>query len=36
VGAADPFGAVFDATRVYAPLAGANVYVGVRYKIARK
>lgn len=36
VGADDPFGTVFDATRVYAPIAGANVYLGVRYKIARK
>lgn len=36
VGADDPFGNYFDATRVYAPIAGINVYVGVRYKIDRK
>ncbi len=36
VGADDPFGNYFDATRVYAPIAGANVYIGVRYKIKRK
>lgn len=36
VGANDPFGSTFDATRVYAPISGINVYVGFRYKIARK
>jgi outer membrane receptor protein involved in Fe transport len=36
VGAADPFGPVFDATRVYAPISGINVYAGFRYKVARK
>ena len=36
VGAAEPFGSNFDATRVYAPISGINVYVGFRYKIARK
>jgi outer membrane cobalamin receptor len=35
VGADNPFGATFDATRVYAPISGINVYVGFRYKIAR-
>jgi outer membrane receptor for ferrienterochelin and colicins len=36
VGADNPFGTTFDATRVYAPISGVNVYVGFRYKIARK
>ncbi len=36
VGADNPFGATFDATRVYAPISGINVYAGFRYKIARK
>jgi outer membrane receptor for ferrienterochelin and colicins len=36
VGAENPFGGYFDATRVYAPVAGANVYLGLRYKIERK
>jgi len=36
VGAENPFGGYFDATRVFAPVAGANVYVGLRYKIERK
>jgi outer membrane receptor for ferrienterochelin and colicins len=36
VGAENPFGTTFDATRVYAPISGINVYVGFRYKIARK
>jgi outer membrane cobalamin receptor len=36
VGADNPFGDNFDATRVYAPISGINVYVGFRYKIARK
>ena len=36
VGADNPFGSTFDATRVYAPISGINVYVGFRYKIARK
>jgi len=36
IGADDPFGNVFDATRVYAPISGINVYFGFRYKIARK
>jgi outer membrane receptor for ferrienterochelin and colicins len=36
VGAEDPFGNYFDATRVYAPLTGVNIYVGVRFKIERE
>ena len=35
VGAEDPFGNYFDATRVYAPITGVNIYAGVRYKIKR-
>lgn len=29
----DPFGSYFDATRVWAPIQGINVYAGVRFKI---
>lgn len=29
----NPFGTAFDATRVWAPIQGTNIYVGVRYKI---
>lgn len=36
VGVDNPFGDTFDATRVYAPISGINLYVGFRYKIARK
>jgi outer membrane receptor for ferrienterochelin and colicins len=32
----NPFGSNFDATRVWAPVLGINVYVGVRYKIKKK
>lgn len=32
----NPFGSYFDATRVWAPIYGINVYVGVRYKIKHK
>ncbi len=31
----NPFGSYFDATRVWAPIQGINVYAGVRYKIKR-
>lgn len=36
VGADNPFGQTFDATRIYAPISGINVYAGFRYRIARK
>ena len=36
VGADNPFGNTFDASRVYAPISGINVYFGFRFKIARK
>lgn len=29
----NPFGSYFDATRVWAPVQGVNIYAGVRYKI---
>jgi outer membrane cobalamin receptor len=29
----NPFGSYFDATRVWAPIQGVNVYVGVRFKL---
>lgn len=32
----NPFGSYFDATRVWAPIQGINVYAGVRYKIKQK
>lgn len=35
VDAENPFGANFDATRVWAPVAGVNVYLGVRYKLKK-
>jgi outer membrane receptor protein involved in Fe transport len=36
VGADDPFGTTFDATRIYAPISGINFYLGLRYRILRK
>jgi outer membrane receptor protein involved in Fe transport len=36
VGVENPFGSDFDATRVWAPILGINVYTGVRYKIKKK
>lgn len=36
IDAANPFGAQFDATRVWAPIQGVNVYLGLRYKIKKK
>lgn len=36
IDAENPFGSYFDATRVWAPIYGINVYVGVRYKIKQK
>lgn len=36
IDAANPFGSNFDATRVWAPIQGINIYVGVRYKIPQK
>lgn len=32
----NPFGSYFDATRVWAPIQGINIYVGLRYKIKKK
>jgi outer membrane receptor for ferrienterochelin and colicins len=31
----NPFGSHFDATRVWAPIQGMNIYVGLRYKIKK-
>ena len=36
IDAENPFGSYFDATRVWAPLSGVNIYAGVRYKIKHK
>ena len=33
VSADNPFGSYFDSTMIYAPINGANYYVGLRYKI---
>lgn len=35
IDAENPFGSSFDATRVWAPIQGVNVYLGVRYKIKK-
>jgi outer membrane receptor protein involved in Fe transport len=36
IDAANPFGSAFDATQIWGPVMGINVYVGVRYAIKRK
>jgi outer membrane receptor protein involved in Fe transport len=36
IDAANPFGSAFDATQIWGPVMGVNVYVGVRYAIKRK
>lgn len=36
IDAENPFGSHFDATRVWAPIHGVNVYAGIRYKIKHK
>lgn len=36
IDAANPFGDKFDATQIWGPVMGINVYVGVRYAIKRK
>ena len=36
IGASDPFGPTFDATRVWAPILGTIVYAGFRMEIKRK
>jgi outer membrane receptor protein involved in Fe transport len=33
VGAADPFGRQFDASMIWGPMMGRNVYLGFRYKV---
>ncbi len=32
----DPFGAYFDATQVWAPISGANIYAGIHFSIKQK
>ncbi len=36
IGANDPFGAYFDATQIWAPINGANIYAGVHFAIKKK
>ncbi|MFN9111775.1 MAG: TonB-dependent receptor plug domain-containing protein, partial [Bacteroidota bacterium] len=36
IDAANPFGSKFDATQIWGPVMGLNVYVGLRYAIKRK
>ena len=36
IDAENPFGNKFDATRIWGPVMGINIYAGVRYAIARK
>lgn len=36
IDAANPFGSYFDATRIWAPIVGANVYAGFRFIIEHK
>lgn len=35
-GSEDPFGAEFDATNVWGPVMGRNIYIGIRYNLKRK
>jgi outer membrane cobalamin receptor len=35
IDAANPFGSKFDATNIYMPISGINIYVGIRYAIAK-
>ena len=35
IDAANPFGSKFDATNICGPLTGVNIYVGIRYAIAK-
>lgn len=36
IDAQDPFGSKFDATRIWGPIMGINIYAGLRYSILRK
>lgn len=36
IGADDPFGSHFDATQIWAPITGVNIYVGFHYKLKTK
>ena len=35
IDAANPFGSKFDATNIYMPITGINIYLGIRYAIAK-
>jgi len=35
IDASNPFGSKFDATNICGPLTGVNIYVGIRYAIAK-
>jgi len=35
IDAANPFGSKFDATNIFMPITGINIYVGIRYAIAK-
>ena len=32
----NPFGSTFDATRVWGPIIGTNVYLGIRLELEKK
>ena len=36
IDAENPFGTDFDATRIWAPIMGINVYAGIRYNLKSK
>lgn len=36
ISAADPFGTYFDATQIWAPISGANIYAGIHFAIKQK
>ena len=36
IAAQDPFGSQFDANRVWGPIMGWNVYVGLRFAVKQK
>jgi hypothetical protein len=35
IDAANPFSSKFDATDIFMPITGINIYVGIRYAIAK-
>ena len=36
ISADDPFGAYFDATQIWSPVSGVNIYAGLHYTIKDK